>query len=234
MMQAILAINGQLEQDSPRQIIAADSFQGIPAGVELGVSMIDAIEQDTFTESDPSEFRKKDWLNRFVADESWLYGNLRKLGLMKDNIILLKGFFNESLPRLKSELQRKNEKLALVHLDSDSYEAIAESLLYVYPLLSSGGFVIIDDMHLPGVQRAVHEFSGALEKGSISPIFPVGGDYVHSCGIFNDIPTFSELSSEKKDWKTDYDDVPDTNILHPRQQHLALSFTPYVGYFRKL
>jgi len=86
MMQAILAINGQLEQDTPRQIIAADSFQGIPAGVEPGVSMIDAIAQDTFTESDPSEFRKKDWLNRFVADESWLYENLRKLGLMKDTM----------------------------------------------------------------------------------------------------------------------------------------------------
>ena len=42
------------------------------------------------------------------------------------------------------------------------------------------------------------------------------------------------LAGWGKDWKTDYDDVPDTNILHPRQQHLALSFTPYVGYFRKL
>ena len=148
--------------------------------------------------------------------------NLRKLGLKDNNIQVLKGFFNESLQTLDQD-----SLFALVHLDSDSYEAIKESLEALYPKVSKGGYVIVDDMHLPGVQRAVAEFLLSV-KGSVSPLWPVGGDYVHSCGIQNDIPSYVELKSEKSEnvWKT--------NILHPIQQHLALSFAPYVGYFQKL
>ena len=34
---------------------------------------------------------------------------------------------------------------ALIRLDSDSYDSVEESLVYLYPLLSPGGVIIIDD-----------------------------------------------------------------------------------------
>jgi hypothetical protein len=226
MMQAVLASFG-IED---RKVIAADSFEGIPEGVELGVSMIDAVKNGI----DPSiVYEEEDWTNRFVADESWLYENLRKHGLSSDNVELLKGFFNESLLTIASD-----RKFAMIHLDSDSYEAISESLSSLYPKVSSGGYIIIDDMHLPGVQRAVKEFLVTV-NGEVSPLWPVPSDYVHACGVNANIPTPAELDAGavmelNGTGNHDADVVPRTNILHPQQQHLALSFPPYVGYFMKL
>jgi hypothetical protein len=45
-----------------------------------------------------------------------------------------------------------------VRLDSDSYDSVEESLVYLYPLLSKGGVVIIDDWHLVGCCAAVENY----------------------------------------------------------------------------
>ena len=55
-----------------------------------------------------------------------------------------------------------------MHLDGDFYSSIIESLTYVYPKLSKGAIVVIDDycdpeIHnvnniLPGVKKACDEF----------------------------------------------------------------------------
>ena len=142
--------------------------------------------------------------------------NLRKLGLKDNNIQVLKGFFNESLQTLDQD-----SLLALVHLDSDSYEAIKESLEALYPKVSKGGYVIVDDMHLPGVQRAVAEFLLSV-KGSVSPLWPVGGDYVHSCGIQNDIPSYVELKSEKTSTTSPGLQPPNVNVRYNNIWHLVL------------
>ena len=224
MMQAVLASFGKIKD---RKIIAADSFAGIPAGVELGMSMIDAVKDGI----DPNfNYEKADWSDRMVADEGWMLENLRKHGLSNDNIEILKGYFNESLPTIAS-----HRKLAMIHLDSDSYEAIAESLTSLFPKVSSGGYIIVDDMHLPGVQRAVMEFRESVHD-QVGPFWPVPSDYIHACGVNANIPTPAELDAEAVSHQrgdTASHVVPPTNILHPQQQHLALSFPPYVGYFRK-
>ena len=60
------------------------------------------------------------------------------------------------------------KKISFAHLDGDFYSSILESLIYVYPNLSKGAIVIIDDycdpkIHdvnniLPGVKKACDEF----------------------------------------------------------------------------
>jgi O-methyltransferase len=59
-----------------------------------------------------------------------------------------------------SELKSEDlpERIALAFLDGDFYESILTSLKLVWPKLSDGAVVIIDDYHnaaLPGVQKAV-------------------------------------------------------------------------------
>ncbi len=65
------------------------------------------------------------------------------------------------------------EQIALAFLDGDFYESISESLKLVWPLLSPGAVVVVDDYYneaLPGVRRALdiwaadHQFNLKVES----------------------------------------------------------------------
>ena len=51
----------------------------------------------------------------------------------------MKGFFSETLPKLNAG------PFALIRLDGDMYESTYVALKCLYPKVSIGGFVIIDD-----------------------------------------------------------------------------------------
>jgi len=75
--------------------------------------------------------------------------------------VIHKGFFEETLP------ESLPDKICFAHLDSDLYEPIKLSLECVWPKLSPGGIIVIDDyshVDFPGVQLAVDEF----HKGAVS------------------------------------------------------------------
>ena len=70
------------------------------------------------------------------------------------HIRLYKGIF----PSETGHLVEKN-KFAFVHLDTDLYEGTKKSLEFFYPLIPSGGAIIIHDYtHLDGVKKATDEF----------------------------------------------------------------------------
>ena len=48
-----------------------------------------------------------------------------------------------------------------MRLDADSYDSTTDALTHLYPKLSQGGAIIIDDWHLPGCRLAVKEFREA-------------------------------------------------------------------------
>jgi len=53
------------------------------------------------------------------------------------------------------------EKIAFAHLDSDIYQSMYDSLNLVYPLISKGGFILIDDYlstRWEGTTKAVSDF----------------------------------------------------------------------------
>ncbi len=81
------------------------------------------------------------------------------------------GWFSKTLP------DQLPEKIAFAHLDGDFYSSIMESLEYVYPRLSPGAIVVIDDycdpaIHavnniLPGVKKACDEFLKGRETVNV-------------------------------------------------------------------
>jgi predicted O-methyltransferase YrrM len=82
--------------------------------------------------------------------------NFRKLGLLDNQVRFIEGFFSESLP--KAPVQQ----LALLRLDGDMYESTYVALETLYPKLSSGGIVIVDDYGvLPRCARAVEDYRSA-------------------------------------------------------------------------
>lgn len=119
---------------SGRKVFAADSFAGIPRNVK---ARNDPVDQ---------------WSDRWVASLDEVRQSIRRFGLLDDRIVFSAGFFAESLKSLAKE------RFALIRLDSDSYDSVGTSLDYLYPLVSKGGIVIIDDWHLVGCRTAVLDY----------------------------------------------------------------------------
>ena len=117
-----------------RRVFASDSFAGIP--------------KNTRAQGDPVD----NWRDRWVAELEEVRGNIARFGLLDDRIQFVPGFFADTLPGLAGE------RFALIRLDSDSYDSVEESLVYLYPLLSGGGIIIIDDWHLVGCKAAVMNY----------------------------------------------------------------------------
>jgi O-methyltransferase/8-demethyl-8-(2,3-dimethoxy-alpha-L-rhamnosyl)tetracenomycin-C 4'-O-methyltransferase len=121
-------------QVSGRRVFAADSFAGIP--------------QNTRALGDPVD----QWTDRWAASLDEVRGNLNRLGLLDERIVFVPGYFEDTLASLK------NERFALIRLDSDSYDSVMTSLERLYPLLSKSGFVVVDDWHLGGCRKAVEDY----------------------------------------------------------------------------
>jgi O-methyltransferase len=69
----------------------------------------------------------------------------------------LRGFFSDSLPPLKG-----SRRWSLLRLDGDMYESTIVALESLYPDLSPGGFVIVDDYGaIPQCREAVADFRAA-------------------------------------------------------------------------
>jgi O-methyltransferase len=114
---------------SDRTVWVADSFQGFPAADE--------------------ELAPIDYLAVPVED---VRANFARLGY-EQGVRFVEGFFEDTLPGLAGE------RWSVVRLDGDTYEATWMTLQSLYPGLSAGGFVVVDDYGaLEECRRAVDEF----------------------------------------------------------------------------
>jgi len=124
---ATILMRGALEawEDRDRSVWVADSFRGLPApdatawpadaGVDL--SGVDAL----------------------AVSRAEVEANFARYGLLDDQVRFLEGWFADTLPT--ASMQR----LALLRLDGDLYQSTWEALEHLYPKLSAGGIVIVDD-----------------------------------------------------------------------------------------
>jgi len=65
--------------------------------------------------------------------------NFARYGLLDEQVRFLKGWFKDTLPSAPIE------RLAVARLDGDMYESTMDALNALYPKLSPGGFLIVDD-----------------------------------------------------------------------------------------
>ena len=102
-----------------------------------------------------------EWARNEAADHNdWCYApldevraNMRSVGVDGDRLQLVKGKVEETIPATIPE------RIALLRLDTDWYESTKHELDHLYPLLSPGGVLIIDDYgHWPGARQAVDEY----------------------------------------------------------------------------
>lgn len=82
--------------------------------------------------------------------------NFRKYDLLDDQVRFLPGWFEDTLPGAPIE------RLAVLRLDGDMYASTIQALDALYPKLSVGGFVIIDDYNaFPNCKKAVEDYREA-------------------------------------------------------------------------
>lgn len=158
LMRAALTAFG----DRGRNVWVADSFAGLPA-------------------PDPaSDLREAIWhhlmgaVSLLRSDLATVRESFARAGLLDRRVRFLPGWFADTLP------DAPIERLALMRLDGDWYESTRVALDALYPRLSPGGFVIVDDYGLPtGCARAVDEYR-ALHRID-APLVRVNGQAVYWC-----------------------------------------------------
>ena len=100
--------------------------------------------------------------NQTASHNEWCYasledvrGNFAKAGLLGDEVVFVKGDVSETL-----EQERMLPKqISVLRLDTDWYESTRKELEVLYPRLSVGGVLIIDDYgHWAGSKNATDEY----------------------------------------------------------------------------
>jgi O-methyltransferase len=148
-MRGVLAAYG----DEERTVWVADSFRGLPH------------PDSTRYADDPGD---SFWRNPHLAvPVEEVRENFRRYGLLDDQVRFLEGWFEDTLP------DAPIERLALVRLDGDMYGSTMVALESLYPKLSVGGYVLVDDYGggAPECTRAVDEFRE--REGISEPIVAV-------------------------------------------------------------
>ena len=93
-------------------------------------------------------------------NEKWCYcpvddvkKNVFSTGYNANQVRFIKGRVEETLP------EHAPDKIALLRLDTDWYESTYHGLVHLYPRLSVGGVLIIDDYgHWAGAKKAVDQY----------------------------------------------------------------------------
>ena len=79
-----------------------------------------------------------------------------RFGLLDGQVRFLQGFFADTIPSPEAAFLTR---VAVLRADGDTYESTMDALRLLYPKVSPGGFVIIDDYHsFVSCAKAVDEF----------------------------------------------------------------------------
>ena len=141
-----------------RKVWLADSFRGLPEP-----------NPEKYPHDRGDAHYQNEWLAASLDD---VKATFRAYGLLDAQVAFLEGWFRDTLPG--APIQR----LALMRLDGDMYESTMDGLAALYPKLSLGGYVIVDDWGvLPNCRRAVNDFRAA--NGVVEPIREVDGTAVY-------------------------------------------------------
>ena len=124
-----------------RSVWVADSFQGLP---------------QPNPEAYPADARAR-WHEREPLSVSLeeVQENFRRYGLLDEQVRFLPGWFSETLQTIK------DTSFAVVRVDGDMYESTMDVLTNLYPRLSAGGYLIVDDYAIKPCKEAVDDFRQA-------------------------------------------------------------------------
>lgn len=87
--------------------------------------------------------------------------NMKTWGIPEGLLVYHEGWFEDTMPIAVDTFGLAGlniNQIAVLRLDADLYESTKTAMRYLYPLVSPGGWVIVDDWNLDGCREAVSEF----------------------------------------------------------------------------
>lgn len=127
--------------DKNRVVWAADSFEGLP--------------KPDVVKAPADRGDRHHSYPQLVVDLDTVKQNFDSYSLLDEQVKFLKGWFKDTLPRAPID------HLAVCRLDGDMYESTMDALDALYPKLSIGGYLIVDDYGIvPGCKAAVDDYRG--------------------------------------------------------------------------
>lgn len=142
---------------SNRQVWVADSFQGLPP------PNAEEYPQDT---GDVHHT-----IDELKISLEQVKANFACYGLLDEQVHFLKGWFKDTLPTAPIT------QLAVVRLDGDMYESTIDAMKALYPKLSVGGYLIVDDYCISSCAQAIHDYRN--QHGISDEIIPIDGTGVY-------------------------------------------------------
>jgi hypothetical protein len=122
-----------------RNVWVADSFEGLPKP-----------DNDHYP-ADAGDNHHQ--FKELAVSLEQVKSNFEKYGLLDDQVKFLKGWFKDTLPTAPIG------SLAVVRLDGDMYGSTMEAISVLYPKLSIGGYLIVDDYGaVEGCKQAIHDY----------------------------------------------------------------------------
>jgi len=143
IMQCYAIGNGRkLAEGVPRRVHLFDSFEGVPAPGEHDL----------------------EWVHPAGISLCTLEGvkqHMVEWGIPEELLVYHQGWFKDTLWQA-TDCQRSTwiNKIAILRLDGDLYESTKVCMDHLYPLVSPGGWIIVDDFQLSGARKAFLETVG--------------------------------------------------------------------------
>ena len=132
-----------------RKIYLYDTYSGMSQPTQLDYTIYD----QEYALINWENNRKKDHNNWCFIPIAEVRRNMAKTGYPQNNLIFVKGKIEETIPK------KIPKQIALLRLDTDWYESTKHELIYLYPLLSQNGVLIVDDYcSWAGSKKAVDEY----------------------------------------------------------------------------
>jgi O-methyltransferase len=98
--------------------------------------------------------------------------NFARYGLLDEQVRFVKGWFRDTLPILPAK------RLAVARLDGDMYESTIDALVHLYPKLSLGGYMVVDDYgNIGECRQAVDDYRAG--QGISEEIRPIDASGVY-------------------------------------------------------
>ena len=139
-------------QTCDRDLYLFDTFEGMPKlseAVDVASVIIGDTAMETFTQLQTGE----DTSNSCFSTLSDVQAALARTGYDPQRVHFIKGKVEDTLPA------EAPEKIAILRLDTDWYSSTRHELEQLYPRLSPGGVLIIDDYgYWQGARKATDEY----------------------------------------------------------------------------
>ncbi len=151
-----LAMALALEGRPPRTLWMYDTYAGMtePSAVDIN-NNLKLSASELLDGARRCEVPENSWMIALASLRD-VRSNMESSGFPMESIRFIEGPVEQTIP------QHIPERIAVLRIDTDWYESTLHEMVHLYPLLSPGGILMIDDYGCwQGSQKAVDEYFGS-------------------------------------------------------------------------